>query len=165
MDTYTSLWEFVLRALVAVLGAAALGWQRERHGKPAGLRTQMMVGLGAATFTMLTLKFYQHGLAEGADRFDPLRTIQGIIGGIGFLGAGTIIQARGSVRGITTAATIWVVGAFGIACGMGYFELAGICLLFALLILSGVGILEKRLLKKAAADALSPDDRPEAEDR
>lgn len=165
MDPFPSSVQVVLRAFFAVLGAAALGWQRERHGKPAGLRTQMMVGLGAAMFTMVTLKLYQAMLEAGAPgRLDPLRVIEGVVGGIGFLGAGTIIQARGSVRGITTAATIWVVGAFGIACGLGYYFLAGVNLVFALTILSGMGILEKRLLRDPAAEAdLADEQRAEAE--
>jgi putative Mg2+ transporter-C (MgtC) family protein len=139
-----------------VAGAAALGWQRELHGKPAGLRTQMMVGLGAAMFTLVTLKFYQTVGGDGdPGRIDPLRVIQGVVGGIGFLGAGTIIEARGSVRGITTAATIWVVGGFGIACGLGYYFLAGTGVFFSLLILSGVGILEKRLMSSAQPENAS----------
>jgi len=152
MDAFPSEWEVVLRAFLAVLGAGVLGWQRERHGKPAGLRTQMMVGLGAAMFTMVTLQLYQAmGQAGGPARLDPLRVIQGIVGGIGFLGAGTIIQARGSVHGITTAATIWVVGAFGIACGLGCYFLAGVGIGFSLVILSAVGILERQLLKRQSA--------------
>jgi putative Mg2+ transporter-C (MgtC) family protein len=148
MDAFPSSVEMVLRAFFAVLGAAALGWQRERHGKPAGLRTQMMVGLGAAMFTLATLKLYEAALDAGVPgRLDPLRVIEGVVGGIGFLGAGTIIQARGSVKGITTAATIWVVGAFGIACGLGYYFLAGVNVVFAMVILSGVGFLEKRLIR------------------
>jgi len=160
MDAFPSSIEVVLRAVCAVLGAGALGWQRERHGKPAGLRTQMMVGLGAAMFTMVTLKLYQSALEAGAPGFDPLRVIQGIVGGIGFLGAGSIIQARGSVKGITTAATIWVVGALGIACGLGYYFLAGVNLAFALLILSVMGMLERRLLSDTAGQTDPPDERP-----
>jgi putative Mg2+ transporter-C (MgtC) family protein len=142
-----------------VIGAGMLGWQRERHGKPAGLRTQMMVGLGAAMFTMVTLKLYEAAVQSGVPgRFDPLRVIQGVVGGIGFLGAGTIIQARGSVKGITTAATIWVVGAFGIACGLGYYALAGVNLGFALFILTLVGMLEKRFLEQPDVENGKPPD-------
>lgn len=166
MDAFPSSVEVVVRAVFAVLGAGALGWQRERHGKPAGLRTQMMVGLGAAMFTMVTLKLYQAAMEIGSpDRLDPLRVIQGVVGGIGFLGAGTIIQARGSVKGITTAATIWVVGAFGIACGLGYYFLAVVNLVFALLILSAMGVLEKRLLGDVAPQAEAPEERPAESER
>lgn len=90
-------------------------------------------------FTLMTLKFYQTvGGTGDPGRIDPLRVIQGVVGGIGFLGDGTIIEARGSVRGITTAAAIWVVGGFGIACGLGYYFLAGTGVFFSLLMLSGV---------------------------
>ena len=140
--------EMLLRAVFAIVGAGALGWERERYGKPAGLRTQMMVGLGSAMFTMVSLRLYLDSLHAGvSSQFDLLRIIAGIIGGIGFLGAGTIIQARGSVKGITTASTIWVVGAFGIACGLGYYSLAGMNLLLALLVLSVFGRLERRFLR------------------
>lgn len=160
METFPTHLDVVLRVTCAVVGAAALGWQRERHGKPAGLRTQMMVGLGAAMFTLVTLKFYVDTLPGDGNRVDPLRVIQGVVGGIGFLGAGTIIEARGSVRGITTAATIWVVGAFGIACGLGYYFLAGIGVALALLILSGIGMLEKRWMgDEGSQSAASPDSR------
>ncbi len=142
--------EMMLRALFAIIGAGALGWERERYGKPAGLRTQMMVGLGSAMFTMVSLRLYLLSLQAGvSSQFDLMRIIAGIIGGIGFLGAGTIIRARGSVTGITTASTIWVVGAFGIACGLGYYSLAGMNLLLALIVLSVFGKLERRFLRAA----------------
>jgi len=153
MDAFPSIGDMVVRTLVAVLGAAALGWERERRGKPAGLRTQMMVGLGSAVFTMVTLKFYQATIEAGeAGQVDPLRVVQGVIIGIGFLGAGTIVHARGSVKGLTTAATIWVVGAFGIACGLGYYFLAGVSVFFALIVLIAMGLLERRLIKQEEAE-------------
>jgi putative Mg2+ transporter-C (MgtC) family protein len=139
--------EMLLRAVLAIGGAGALGWERERYGKPAGLRTQMMVGLGSAMFTMVSLRLYLASLHESPPgQLDLMRIIAGIIGGIGFLGAGTIIQAQGSVKGITTASTIWVVGAYGIACGLGYYSLAGMNLLLALLVLTVFGRLERRFL-------------------
>ncbi len=139
--------EMLLRAVFAIVGAGALGWERERYGKPAGLRTQMMVGLGSAMFTMVSLRLYLASQHEGSPgQFDLMRIIAGIIGGIGFLGAGTIIQSQGSVKGITTASTIWVVGAYGIACGLGYYSLAGMNLLLALMVLIVFGRLERRFL-------------------
>ncbi len=144
--------EIVLRLVVAAGGAGILGWQRERHDKPAGLRTQMLVGVGAALFTMITLRLYQAvPAADEMGRMDPLRVVQGVIQGIGFLGAGSIIQSRGSVKGITTAATIWVVGGLGVACGLGYYFLAGLAVVLAMTILSAVGYLEKRYLKEETA--------------
>ncbi len=153
--------EMALRAVFAMLGAGALGWERERYGKPAGLRTQMMVGLGSAMFTMVSLRLYHASLHDGSSgQFDLLRIIAGIVGGIGFLGAGTIIQARGSVKGITTASTIWVVGGFGIACGLGYYLLAGVNLLLALVILVLFGRLERRFLGSPTGQLSSAEDLP-----
>ncbi|MGH9340772.1 MAG: MgtC/SapB family protein [Acidobacteriota bacterium] len=77
-------------------------------------------------------------------RIDPLRVIEGVIGGIGFLGAGSIIQSRGSVEGITTAATIWIVGAIGVACGMGYYIIAILTVSLAWLILTVLVRLERK---------------------
>jgi len=140
--------EIVLRPAVAVIGAGVLGWEREVHNKPAGLRTQMLVALGASIFTLATLEFYRAiSLAAETIRIDPLRVVEGVVGGIGFLGAGCIIQARGSVEGITTAATIWVVGALGVCCGLGYYALAATTVLLALVVLSVLGFVEKRVLE------------------
>jgi putative Mg2+ transporter-C (MgtC) family protein len=148
MEEIAGILELIARPAVAVLGGGMLGWQRERHNKPAGLRTQMMVALGASMFTLATLEFYRSiSLAAGTARIDPLRVVEGVIGGIGFLGAGCIIQSRGSVEGITTAATIWVVGAFGVCCGLGYYGFAATTVALALVVLSVFGVLEKQVLE------------------
>jgi putative Mg2+ transporter-C (MgtC) family protein len=98
--------------LAAVLGGA-IGWEREHAHKPAGLRTNILICMGAALLTDLS-----HGVAA-ASGGSPDRIAAQIVSGIGFLGAGTIIQARGSVTGLTTAATMWVVAAIGMAVGFG----------------------------------------------
>jgi putative Mg2+ transporter-C (MgtC) family protein len=143
-DDPTPIVDVVLRFSVAVGCAAILGWERESHDKPAGLRTHMMVALGSAAFTMAAL-ILTGSMADNANvRSDPLRLVDGIIGGIGFLGAGTIIQSRGSVHGVTTAAGIWVMGAIGVASGCGYFMLAGITTGYAFVILGVLGRLQRR---------------------
>jgi putative Mg2+ transporter-C (MgtC) family protein len=148
MQEVMTLLEMIARPAVAVIGGGILGWEREIHNKPAGLRTQMMVALGASVFTLVTLEFYRRlSLSDASIRVDPLRVIEGVVGGIGFLGAGCIIQSRGSVEGITTAATIWVVGAMGVACGLGYYVFAGTTMVLALAVLSLLGLLEKRVLE------------------
>jgi len=134
--------EILIRMAAAIACGAVVGFEREFQAKPAGLRTHMMVALGSASFTLLTLHIYQAALeAAGSGRVgsDPLRVVSGVIGGIGFLGAGSIVQGRGSVQGLTTAATIWVVGSVGIACGTGYYIVALFTVAFSLLILLGVG--------------------------
>ncbi len=150
MDLDLTLGQITLRLLLAVLLGAVLGIEREVMGKPAGLRTHMMVSMGAAAFTLVTLEIFSsvRQVMENT-RSDPIRIVEGIIGGIGFLGAGTIIRSRGSVEGITTAASIWVVGAVGLACGAGYFKVAGIIVAFAMVIISGVGRLEDRFIRRS----------------
>lgn len=152
MDLSLDNLEVVARLAVALLLGGLLGFEREWHGKAAGLRTHMMVSLGAATFTIVAFGMYDRviELAPSVARVDPLRVIDGIVGGIGFLGAGTIIQARGSVEGLTTAGSIWFVGAVGVACGGGQYVVAGIAVAMALLVLVGVGALERLFPEREA---------------
>lgn len=105
---------------------------RELRAKPAGLRTHALVALGAALVTVTTL-----GLANGGTADPVSRAIQGIIAGVGFLGAGAILKARDrdEVSGLTTAASIWLVASLGIACGTGYWLAALAALVLALIVL------------------------------
>ena len=121
--------ELLVRLVLAVVLGGAIGWERESSSKPAGLRTNILICVGAALFTDLSIRF--GGLAiEGAVRGDPARIAAQVITGIGFLGAGTIIQARGTVTGLTTAATLWVVAGIGMSVGSGsYVEAVGATLL------------------------------------
>lgn len=135
--------ETVFRLFLAIAAGAVLGWERERQQKPAGLRTHMMVALGSAAFMLVTLEFTaQFASDSSVVRIDPTRALAGIIGGVGFLGAGTIIEARGHVRGITTAASIWVAAAIGVACGMGLYQIAFTTVLLAILVLTVIGCFE-----------------------
>ena len=119
--------------LAAILGGT-LGYDRERAGKSAGLRTHMLVSLGAALFVLIP---QQAGLGVG----EITRVIQGVVAGVGFLGAGAIVKdRRGSeVEGLTTAAGIWLTAAVGIAAGLGREASAVLGTALALIILSGVG--------------------------
>lgn len=117
--------EVALRLIVAITIGAIIGWDREQADKPAGLRTHMLVALGSASFTLLGFEVGEHLAPKTGEGFDPTRVLQGVIGGIGFLGAGAIIQNRqGHVSGITTAASVWVAGALGSAAGVGAYVLA-----------------------------------------
>jgi putative Mg2+ transporter-C (MgtC) family protein len=140
--------DMLSRIGVAIACGAVLGWERESQDKPAGLRTHMMVGLGAAAFTIATLKLAEDIVSRGQGTADPVRMIDGIIGGIGFLGAGTIIQSRGAVQGITTASGIWLMGAVGVSAGCGYFDLAAVTTGCALAILWLLGRFQAEVLKK-----------------
>lgn len=114
---------FVLRVAVALVLGLVLGLDREAKNAPVGVRTFALVSMGAAAYTMLTLQLGEIA-AERVDLVvDPSRLIQGLIGGIGFLGAGAIIGSRSEhrVRGIATGAAIWVAGALGVSCGLGLY--------------------------------------------
>ena len=116
--------DLFIRLLLAVVLGGAIGWEREASGKPAGLRTNILICVGATLFTDLSVRFA--GLAIGSGVLDPTRVAAQIVTGIGFLGAGTIIQARGTVTGLTTAGTLWVVAAIGMSVGGGsYVEAVG----------------------------------------
>lgn len=146
MDLNISFEEIVLRMVLAIIFGGIIGWEREVMRKPAGLRTHMMVSLGSATFTLILLELYTAVLGSNKNmNVDPLRLVEAIVGGIGFLGAGSIIQSRGSVEGITTAASIWVVGAVGLACGGGHYKIAILAVTLAFLILMVLGYVERRI--------------------
>lgn len=144
---HTPLPELLLRLGLAVVLGAAIGWERERKDKPAGLRTHMMVTLGSAAFALLGVELLADLSPDYARaRLDPIRVLQGIIGGIGFLGAGSIIRSPGNVEGLTTAAGVWVAGSVGAACGLGMYALATAVAVLVLITLTVVGTLERRFL-------------------
>jgi putative Mg2+ transporter-C (MgtC) family protein len=131
------LGEIALRLIAATLAGAALGINRELHDKPAGLRTHALVSLGSAVITVCALE-----LASVRGAIDPnavSRVVQGLLAGVGFIGGGTILRdtSARSVHGLTTAATIWIVATLGVVCGSGYWIIALVGVLLALLVLAG----------------------------
>ena len=121
--------EMVLRLLLAVGLAALIGLERQHAGKPAGLRTHLLVCVGAALFTIASI----YGFGEGSD---PARVAAGIVAGVGFLGAGAIISTReGILVGLTTAASIWAVAAIGLAAGAGLYILAPVATAVVMIVL------------------------------
>src|SRR5206468_4649217 len=116
----------LLRLGVAALLGGAIGVERELRDREAGIRTHLLVSLGSALFTIISAYGFHEFLATGASvvRADPTRIAAQIVTGIGFLGAGAIIRQGLSVRGLTTAATLWVVAAIGLAAGAGYYSAA-----------------------------------------
>ncbi len=140
---------------IAVLLGTAIGLEREFSGKAAGLRTNVLICLGAAVFTLISK---QMGIDSNAS---TTRISAQIVTGVGFLGAGAIIRDRGGVLGLTTAATIWLVASIGMACGAGYYRLAGVATLSAIIVLLGLRQIErpiskrvkKRLSKKSADES------------
>ena len=124
-------WEMIVRLVLALILGAFIGLDRRSRSKPAGLRTMSLVSLGAATFTLVGVSAMQQlafaeqsaGL-ETMVRLDTSRVIAGIVGGIGFLGAGAIIQSRGKIQGMMTASGIWMTAAIGVSVGLGLYVLA-----------------------------------------
>jgi putative Mg2+ transporter-C (MgtC) family protein len=135
----TQLARVAVRLLVAALLGWMLGAERESMGKAAGMRTHMLVAIGAALFVTVPAEI---GLREG----DLGRVIQGIATGVGFLGAGTIIKRKelDEISGLTTAATIWLTAALGLAVGAGQMWIALICALAAWVVLYVVAIVERK---------------------
>src|SRR5262245_1567017 len=127
---------------LAALLAGAIGLERELGGKPAGLRTNILICIGAVLYTHLSLSMLtaNGGLSAGTD---TTRVAAQIVTGVGFIGAGTILHARGAVVGLTSAATIWVVAAIGVALGAGHHLEAVGTTLFVLLVLQGLGWVER----------------------
>jgi putative Mg2+ transporter-C (MgtC) family protein len=105
--------DLALRLALALVLGAVIGFERESHGQPAGFRTHSLVATGSALFTIVSAYGFEGALA------DPTRIAAQIVTGIGFIGAGTILQYRGQVRGLTTAASLWSVAALGMAAGAG----------------------------------------------
>lgn len=129
----------LISILLATVLGAGIGLERELSHKAAGLRTNLLICLGAALFTIISAE-----MAAGAN--DSLTRIAAqIVTGVGFLGAGAIIQDRGGVHGMTTAATIWLVASIGMACGARFYQLAIISTLIILFVLICVGRLSKHL--------------------
>ncbi|MCI0658194.1 MAG: MgtC/SapB family protein [Acidobacteria bacterium] len=153
----TSLLELMLRLFVAASLGGVLGLNRVLHGKPTGFRTLALVSLGSAMATMAVLL---GNSPVDEDDPNPLsRVVQGVLTGIGFLGAGVILRdAGGHVKGLTTAATIWTAAVLGVFCGLGRLGVAGLSTLLALGILHG-GVAVERLAERIFKnDQLPPTD-------
>jgi putative Mg2+ transporter-C (MgtC) family protein len=130
--------QMMLRLFISAILGGVIGLEREIHHKPAGLRTNMFISVGSAMFTILSYRL--------ASEFpgDHTRIAAQIIPGIGFIGAGSILHARGNVAGLTTAATMFVVASIGMACGGGMYFLAIFATLLLLLSLTFLGVVETR---------------------
>ncbi len=140
--------EVLVPLLVAMILGGLVGWNRELGDKPAGLKTHMMVALGAAAFTLVALRIFNNTVNDGMlSGSDPIRIVEGVATGIGFLGAGSIIRNRGEIQGITTAAGIWVVGGVGAACGARHFDIAVSATMLSLIILAVIRKVQRRVLR------------------
>lgn len=150
MDDYIVI---LVRLLAATAAGGIIGLERSYHGRPAGMRTHTLVCLASSLLMLLTV--FQWSLLSEVPietlRVDPTRMAQGIMTGIGFLGAGVIMREKLTIRGLTTAASVWITASIGIIIGMGFFVAAGIATVITLLVLSSLGWLERKLKSRRYA--------------
>ena len=146
-------WEWILRLLLAGFLGGLIGLEREMRAKGAGIRTHFIVALGSALFMVISMFAF-----EGTDKFDSSRVAAGVVSGIGFIGGGVIIFQRNVIRGITTAAGMWVAAAIGLACGAGpkMYPLAIAATLLTLLVLEMLHFFHLRYGVKVVEMTLSP---------
>lgn len=146
MDLFVSSLEVPLRLVLAAVFGGILGFERETKDKPAGLRTHILVSMGSACFALIGFEIYAS--VENKQSTDPIRVVEGIAGGIGFLGAGVILNRGASVKGLTTAASLWMVGAIGLACGGGHYVLAISASIIAFIVLHFLLYVEHRWMDR-----------------
>ena len=150
------IWSLLGRILLSALLGGLLGFERDVHGRGAGLRTHLLVSMGACVFMVLSTHVESFGVAIGAPGFsrvtDPARIAAQVVTGIGFLGAGVIIKEGLSIRGLTTAACLWVAAAIGMASGVGFFSIAVATTVVALLSLTFLRYFENLYRKDVYRD-------------
>ncbi|MEP7081939.1 MAG: MgtC/SapB family protein [Chloroflexota bacterium] len=153
--------DLALRLTVGLVLGAIIGFERELQRQPAGFRTHSLVALGAALFTVVS------AFGFSGDLVDPTRIAAQIVSGIGFIGAGTILQYRGNIRGLTTAASLWSVAAIGTAAGAGLYSVAivgTVLILVVLSILDRVEALTHRRLRLPPKDEVPRRRRDDVQD-
>ena len=145
MSTTPGLWEICLRLICAMLVGLVIGTEREYTHRPAGMRTHILVALGACVVSITGEIIFHHYSLLGSTA-DPARLSAQVITGVGFLGAGTIMREGATVKGLTTAASLWAVACLGIAAGFGYYALAVFGMVFILITLTVFEALQRVLL-------------------
>jgi putative Mg2+ transporter-C (MgtC) family protein len=150
LHTNAELFQFFgPKLLYALLCGAIIGIEREIKHKAAGLKTNILICLGSTLFTSMSVIISEvHAGQGGATYSDPARLAAQVVSGIGFLGGGAIIQSRGTISGMTTAANIWVVAAIGVCVGLGYEMLGVVSSILVMSLLVGVTYIEERTLRK-----------------
>jgi putative Mg2+ transporter-C (MgtC) family protein len=161
--TDVTIQEAIVRLALAVALSAVVGIDREVRRKPLGLRTNMLVALGAASFSLMALQLID--LMRDSPtivQIDPVRVMEAIVGAIGFLGAAAIIQGRFEIVGATTGASIWIVGAIGMACGFGFYAMAFAIAIAGMLVLTVLGFITAGPAKESTPEAAEDQmlDRP-----
>jgi putative Mg2+ transporter-C (MgtC) family protein len=151
-------WEMAFRLFSAGVLGGLIGYEREHHHKAAGLRTHILVSMGSCLIMILSVKMFH--LAQGMTNADPARLAAQVVSGIGFLGAGSIMKEGVNIRGLTTAASLWVVAGVGLATGAGYYMGALTTAVLVLLTLSVLAHLEKKEYGTVMHLSVTTKDRP-----
>lgn len=142
----SGLFEIIFKVMLSVVLSSLIGFERELRQKGAGMRTHVLVGLGSTLIVLTSLHLFD--IYKESTFIDPTRMITGIVTGIGFLCAGTIIQAQSGIRGLTTAAALWIVSGVGIAVGAGHYAAAVIVSIVVFFVLISMRSMEYKLSKK-----------------
>jgi putative Mg2+ transporter-C (MgtC) family protein len=156
-QTWLSFPVIAARLLLAAVLGAAVGFEREWHQRPAGLRTHMLVCLAGAMIAVLTIEIAHAAFFRATSlRIDPIRLVEAVTAGVAFLAAGLIIFSKGEVQGLTTGAGMWLAAAVGLACGLGFWQIALFTTALALLVLDILKRLEDRFGLGKSADKAEP---------
>jgi putative Mg2+ transporter-C (MgtC) family protein len=170
LRSWTPEWLIALRLGLACVLGGLIGLEREMGGHDAGIRTHILVALGSSAFMLVSWELYQHIRAiEQPVTGDPLRIIEAVTAGAGFLAAGIIFQSGAKVHGLTTGAGVWTAAAIGVACGAGAYAIAVISTLLVLVVLFILATLKRRLDTRETppdrtADPAARTDRPSPPD-
>lgn len=143
-------YEIILRLLVGAVLGAAVGLERERSDQPAGLRTHMILVIGATLAMVLSVNI-GHRFAREGSPFDPARLAAQVISGIGFLGAGAILRYGYTVKGLTTATSLWTMAIVGLTVGSGYYLVAVVATVLMLVVLAVLNVIENRFVRTAVS--------------
>lgn len=146
LRSWTPEWVIAIRLGLACLLGGLIGLEREIGNHDAGLRTHILVSLASCVFTLVAWELYQHIRSiEQPATGDPVRIIEAVTAGAGFLAAGIIFQSGSKVHGLTTGAGVWTAAAIGVACGTGAYAIAGITTVLVLAVLFGLGAIKKKM--------------------
>ncbi len=163
VETETPQHIFLIRLLISAVLGGMIGFEREAHNGNAGFRTHILVATAACLFTMLAFEIQLMGLDAGSNNPDPIRAVEAVTAGIAFLGAGAIFQQRGSVQGLTTGAGMWLSGALGVTVAIGFYFIAVVVALFALIVLAALKAFAHRTIGNNSRPP--PDEGTQASDR
>lgn len=157
----------VARLLLAALFGAVIGFEREWRNRPAGLRTHILVCVAAATFAILTIEITYAPMFTAPEmrdliKVDPIRVVEAVTAGVAFLAAGVVIFTKGQVHGLTTGAGMWLAGAIGVACGLGFWQIALFSTVLTLIVLIMLYSFESQLDMNQGNDLTKDEEREPA---